>query len=452
VTSGAAGAPAGDGRAAGREAWRVGTTVLLVVALGFAVAYRYVGPPPPRRLVLATGAEGGGYHAAGERYAEHVARAGIELERVATAGSLENLEALRSGAADVALVQGGTAPADVADFAKGIASVFLEPLWIFHAADRQVARLSDLAGLRLEVGAEGSGTRAVALELLAANGIGAGGAELSGSAAHEAADRLLAGAVDAVFLVGPPDAAEVARLADREGERVRLLDVERHLAYVRTHPYLAHVVLAEGVLDLERNLPARPVDLVAPTGVLLARADLHPALIPLLIEAAQEVHGAGDALTAPGTFPSTGNLDAPLAPAARRYFAQGPSFLYRVLPFPVAATLDRLKILLLPLLTLLLPLVRVAPPLYRWRIRRKIFRWYAHLERIESRFERSLEPRDASVEALAEVEREIRESVDVPASYMEELHNLRMHLERVRARVSSASAEPADAGGDGARP
>jgi len=191
-------------------------------------------------------------------------------------------------------------------------------------------------------------------------------------------------------------------------------------------------MLAEGVLDFERNLPAREIDLVAPTAILLAREDLHPAVVPLFIQAAEEAFGNGDLLTEPGRFPSSGNLDAPLAPAAKEYFKNGSSFLYRVFPFAIAATLDRLKIMLLPVLTLLLPLVRVAPPLMRWRTRRKIFRWYRHLERIERESETD---RTARLAQLDEIEREIVETVDVPASYMEELHQLRLHLERVRARI-----------------
>jgi TRAP-type uncharacterized transport system substrate-binding protein len=428
-----------NGGAPGREGLKIGSTVLLLVAIGFVVAYQFVGAPPPRELVLATGVEGGGYQAFGARYADALARSGIELRLLSTAGSIENFEALRSGKADVALVQGGTAPSDVAEFAKGIASVYYEPLWIFHQADLKVARLPDLENLRLHVGGEGSGTRAVAIDLLQANGIGPGDATLL-DGSRDPADALLAGEADAIFLVTAPTSEVIGRLMNEEGRGVRLMDVERHLAYVRTHPYLEHVILAEGVLDFERNLPTREIDLVAPTAILLAREDLHPALIPLFIEAAAEVHGDGDLLVAPGTFPSPRNLDAPLSTAAGRYFQSGPSFLYRVFPFAVAATLDRLKILLLPMLTLLLPLFRMAPPVYRWRVRRKIYLVYIHLERIEGRFRRAPSEGAACLEQLNELERKDVETLGVPASYKEELHNLRMHLDRVRGRIAGTES------------
>ena len=235
-----------------------------------------------------------------------------------------------------------------------------------------------------------------------------------------------------MFLVNAPGSETVARLAEEEGRGLRLLDVERGLAYTRRRPYLSRVVLAEGVLDLERNLLAREVNLVAPTAVLLAADDLHSALVPLFIQASEETHGPGDLLSGPGSFPTPRNLEAPLASAAEEYFKNGSSFLYRVFPFGIAATLYRLKILLLPLLTLLLPLMKVAPPLIRWRTRSKVFRWYRHLERIEREPEAEHASRLAQLDAI---ERDIVETVDVPASYMEELHQLRHHLERVRARI-----------------
>jgi len=422
-------------KSSGGDRRRVGVVLALVIVAGFVVAYQFVGPPPPRTLVLATGPDGGGYQAFGERYARACEPLGIELELEPTSGSIENFEALRAGRVDVALVQGGTAPADAADFGTGVASVFHEPLWVFHRADLDVRRLSDLAGRRLEVGAERSGTRAVAEALLSANGVDAARSTWLDGSSSAAADELLAGTVDAALFVMAADSEIVGGLMEREGDDLTLFDVDRHTAYVRTFPFLAHVVLAEGVLDLERNVPSRSVDLVAPTAALCARADLHQAMIPLLIEVAEEVHGGGDRWGGPGHFPSPDHLDVPLAPAAQQYFEHGPSFLYRVFPFSVAATLDRLKIMLLPLLTLLLPLARMAPPLLRWRTRRRIYRWYGDLDRIESRALSPTGDVEACYAELDGIEREIATTVDVPSSYGRELHDLRLHLDRLRDRM-----------------
>ncbi len=418
-----------------RDGLKFSASLILVAIVGAVVAYQFVGPPPPRELVMASGADGGAYKSFGALYAQELSSAGIELQLLPTAGSVANYELLRSRGADFAMVQGGTAPADVDDFAKGLASVYFEPLWIFSRSELEWTRLSELRGMRIQVGAEGSGTRAVAMDLLEANGIDAQSTELLGDDASTAVDSLLSEKVDALLLISGPHSEQVSRMMELEGGPIRLVDIERHLAYVRTYPYLSHVVLPQGGLDLERNVPDRNINLVAPTAVIVARKDIHPALVPLAIQAAEQVHGGGDLLAAANSFPSPKNLAAPLAPAADEYFRNGLSFLYRVFPFGVAATLDRLKIMLLPLLTLLLPLLRVAPPLYRWRIRRKVFRWYGHLQEIERSFECDRSAHADCLDELSRVEAEIVETVDVPASYMEELHNLRMHLERVRARI-----------------
>jgi len=429
-------------RASGHPALRLWGGVALVTLVGFSVAFSFVEPAPPDSIVLATGGVGGAYDTYGQRYAEALSEYGIDVRLATTAGSVENVELLLSGGADVAFVQGGIASPSQAETLKGIASLYYEPLWIFHRADLEVARLTDLVGRRIQVGEQGSGTRIVALRLLQANGLTDGQVTLLELSTAEAVQQLLRGEIDAVFLVAGPHSEAVTTLMEAGEERIRLLEMERHLAYVRTFPYLAHVLLAEGVLDLERNVPERELDLVAPTATLLARQDLHPALIPAFIEAGERIHGRGDLFAAPGVFPSPRNLGAPLAPAARLYFEKGPSFLYRVLPFQVAAAVDRLKILLLPLLTLLFPLVRLAPPVYRWRIRRKIYRWYGKLEVIERDCAASEDTAAVRValEQLAGVNREVLQTVDVPASYKGELYNLRMHIERLQKSLEVREA------------
>ena len=420
------------------EALKVWGPMLLLVLAGVWVAYQYVGPPPPQRIVLATGGEGGAYHAFGRRYAEALARDGIEVELRPSAGSIANYELLRAGEVDVAFVQGGTAPDDAADFAEGVGSLYYEPLWIFHAADRQVPMVRDLAGARLQVGAPGSGTRAVAVELLAANGIDDTHATLLGDGSDAAVDALLGGEADAVFLVASPESGAVRRLMAEEGAAVRLHDVERSLSYAQVFRSLSPVVLHEGVLDLAANVPDRDVTMVAPTAALASHIDLHPALVHLLIEAAAEVHARGGLFEDVGEFPSARRMDLPPSTAADQYFTKGRSFLYRVLPFQVAAVIARLWILVLPLLTLLLPLMKVAPPLYRWRIRRRIFRWYKDLWQIEQELEAAPDDADASPYArrLATIEHEVT-AVKVPLSYMEELYHLRVHLDLVRRKLQS---------------
>ncbi|HED65456.1 MAG TPA: TAXI family TRAP transporter solute-binding subunit [Planctomycetes bacterium] len=417
-----------------REGLKVWGPVIALTLLGFLVALRFVGPAPPKTIVLATGSPDGAYQAFGERFREELKAAGIQVELRASRGSVENLDLLRSGDADVAFVQGGVLGAERANELEGIASLYFEPLWVFARSDLEFEHLSQLRGRRIAVGESGSGTHAIAMQLLAANGVRASAeTSLFELSTDDATARLLAGRLDALFLVISPTSPTVAKLLEDDG--VRLVGIERHLAYERAFPTLSHVVLPEGVLDFEHDIPARDVDLIAPAATLLAREDLHPAIVPLLIEAAEHTHGGGTVLSAPGRFPSPRNLDAPLATPAKIYFERGKSFLYRILPFPFAAMIDPLKILLLPFLTLLLPLFRFAIPLYRWRIRSRIYRWYQALDRLETRFDSDPANLESCLADLDLVDHEIREQVNVPASYMEELYNLRMHMERLHERL-----------------
>ena len=252
-----------------------------------------------------------------------------------------------------------------------------------------------------------------------------------------AADALESGQVDAAFLVISPKSPLVRELLAADG--VRLMNIDRHEAYERNFPFLSGLKLPRGVLDLEHDLPRQDVYVVAPTANLVARSDLHPALVPLACKAAVTAHGRGDLLSRPGAFPATQYVEFPQDPAAESYFRTGPPFLQKYLPFWVAAWVDRTKILLLPLVTLIFPLVRIAPPVYAWRVRSRIYRWYKVLREIDDKL-RADDPdaaRRGYDRELALVRRLKRRLADskVPLSYAEYLYNLRVHADFVRRQL-----------------
>jgi TRAP transporter TAXI family solute receptor len=423
----------------------------VLIAVGFAVAYQFVDPAPPRHLTLATGSPDGAYHAFGERYKAILARDGITVRLVESAGSVENLallegpaEATTESAAqpvDMAFVQSGIGDPAESPGLVALASLYYEPLWIFVRGAQPVGRLTALAGKRITVGAAGSGTRAVALELLAANGISAGDAEgtvLSDSAGAAAAEALAAGKLDAAFFVTAKYHPLLSGLLAQPD--IDLLSLERAAAYQRRYRYLAGVTLPEGAMDLAANLPAEDVQLLSPLATLVAREGVHPALMDLMLRAATEIHGGSGLFEEPGEFPSPHNVDFPLSPSAERYFQSGLPFLRRVLPFWAATLVERLWVLLLPALTLLIPLLRIAPPTYRWQVRRRITRWYRDLRRLESDLQAAAEAgdRDALQAALGDVDRLQVEigGIAVPLSYASDLYNLRLHAEFVRRRFA----------------
>ncbi len=419
---------------------RVVGPTLLVTLLAFVIAYQFVGPPPPDRIVMATGAADGEYARIAAHYQTILAREGITLEVRTTSGSVANLRLLEEDPeVQVALVQSGCGNPESAPSLLGLASVFYEPLWLFHRRGLTIAQLGDLAGRRVATGPEGSGTRSIILELLRDNGLDESSLTLVPIGGTEAADALLQERVDAACFVTASNAPVVAQLASADD--LTLFNFTRAEAYTRHHRYLSRLVLPQGVLDIARDYPARDVTLVAPTATLIARDDLHPAISDLLLRAADEVHGGGALLESPGEFPTNRYVDFPLSKEAQRYFESGPPFLQRYLPFWAATLLDRMKVMILPLLTILFPLLKIVPPVYRWRMRNRIYRWYRDLGDVDRALDASTSAKtlDAHMAALDKIEVEA-ELVSVPLSLTDELYELRVHIELVRQKARAMGA------------
>jgi len=425
-----------------KEARNIWGGALALFILGILVTLPLTGAPPPEQVRIATGPAGGMYARAGERLALALERAGITGELVETEGSAANLAQLEAGQVDLAFVQGGIVEGEPSEEIQGLASLYYEPLWIFQRSAVGANDLGGLTGRTLEVGEVGSGTRAVVLKLLAANGLDAVAAVEDGtwrdSAPEQAVANLLAGEVDVMFLITAPDSPHVRHLFDATSAgAVCALPLERAYAYSRHFPFLRDLTLTPGMISLRERLPDTPIPLVAPSANVLARAELHAAVVPLVLEALTDQFGRSALFEDAQEFPNPRQLDVAPGVAAETYYKTGRSFLYRVLPFQIAAALDRLKILLLPLVTLLIPLIKLAPPIYRWRIRSRIFRWYQTIMRLEATLRQSSDAKEheQARSELAALDEELR-GVQVPLSYAEELYNLRMHLRLVEGDLA----------------
>lgn len=413
------------------------TPAIILTLIGFVVAFQFVGPAPPREIVMATGSPGGAYASYGKAYAKILARDGITLKLVNTSGSVENLKLLedKSSAVQLAFVQGGLAPLADPERLMTLGSLFFEPLWIFHSDRINPEFLGDLRGLRIAVGAEGSGTRELSLELLRLNGLDSSNTTLVSYSSQDAAAKLVSGDIDVACFVANPSAKVIMTLLHSPG--VQLLGIKRAEAYVMQYKYLHVLNLAEGVIDMVHNLPPQNQYLIAPAGQLVASTDLHPALVGLLLQAAEEVHYHGGLFEQEGQFPTPRFLDLPLSDEARQYYKNGPSFLQRYLPFWIANFLSRMKIMLLPLLALLFPLFKIVPALYRWRMRARIYRWYAELEDTNGVINQPLSTQDVArhLEQLNTLEQKVV-NTSVPLSYSDELYQLRLHIDLLREKLT----------------
>lgn len=409
------------------EFLKVWGLLTLAVVAGFVVTYQYVGVAPPKVVRIATGAKNGAYYSFAQQYARLLASDGIVLEVVSTAGSVENLELLKKGEVSLALVQSGSASPEDKQRLQSLGSLFLEPLWIVSRAQKPIKQFSELKGRRVAVGATGSGTYLLATQLLTATGATEANTTFVRGDSAQAMAALAQGTIDAAFFVASPMSPFIRSLLEQPA--IEFVNFDRAAAYGRLFSFLTPVTLAEGVLDLERNIPRQDTTLLAVSANLAASRNLHPGLIPALLDAVTKVHRYGGVLEQRRQFPSVDFVDLPLNEDARRYIASGPSFLFRWLPYGWAVLLDRLKILILPFLALLIPLFRIAPPLYNWRIRSKIYRWYAVVREIDLTVHKNDKGIDAQslLNRITELEREVA-SVSVPLSYTGELYNLRLHI------------------------
>lgn len=428
--------------AQGRELFLTLGPAIVVVLLAVLLAMRFMPPPPPKEVTITTGGQGGGYHGFGLRYAEVLKRSGVRLNVIPSAGSIENLERLKAadGKVSIGLLQGGIGNSEAAPELVSLGRVFYEPLWVFYRG-QTITMLHELEHKRVAIGAPGSGTRALSEELLKASKITSATANLLPLTGQPAVDALKKGEIDAVFLALAPQAPLIQDLLRAEG--IRLMSFAQADAMTRLFPYLARVTLARGVIDLKADIPSQDVTLVAPRAALVARNTLHPAVIALLAEAAVEVHGKPSIFGAAGEFPTQADPEFDMDADALRYYKSGPTFWKRILPYWLANMVERAIVFLVPLLTVLIPLVKILPAVYRWRFRQRLLHWYSRLKDVEDRVAQiPRAQREETAELHAELD-DIDHSVSrlpVPLQFAEQFYNMRTHLDLVRQRLNAKTA------------
>jgi TRAP-type uncharacterized transport system substrate-binding protein len=440
------------------------TRELLLVVLPLAaivfgavwLALHFVDPAPPRTFVVSTASAGSPYFRYAERYKATFKRNGVDLEMRESGGSFANLKALADPTSGVnaGFVQGGLSSSKDAPGLLSVGRVAYEPLWVFHTGSERLERLTDLKGKRILVGPAGGGTSGLALRLLAANGVTAETATLINRELPDYVDMLAKGEADAGFLVLAPEARTIQRLL--RTPNVALMSFANADAYTQRFPFLSRLMLRQGVVDFAANIPPADTTLIATTAAVLVRADAHPALVNLLAQALQEAHGqpATDAgsetqlFQRVGEFPMANDPEFALSDDARRVYRSGPPVLQRYMPFWVATMLDRMMVSFVVLVPILIPLLRFAPQIYNWRIRRRIMYWYGELKRLEAAT-RSATTSEARAAKLGELDR-IEAAVDnipVPLGFADRLYELRQHVELTRRRLVAGAPHAAAAAG-----
>jgi TRAP-type uncharacterized transport system substrate-binding protein len=422
-----------------------------VLAVGLLVmAYLWLDPTPPKRVTLATGPAQSAYDEFGKRYRKALAADGIEVVLLPSQGSSDNLRLLREGKADVGFVQGGSNERATTEESglESLGSLFVEPVWLFYreeAAARQaragasakaagstIVSLTQLQGLRLNVGTAGSGVPRLMDKLFEANKVDPQRISISQLEQTPATVAFLSGEIDAIVFASAPESLMVQMLLQTPG--VKLMDFAQSEAYSRRFPFLTPVLLPRGVVDLARDLPSADLRLVATTTALLTHEKTHPALLQLFAQAARDLHGPAGWFNRAGAFPALEHSEYPVSREAERAIKGGQPFLQRYLPFWLANLVERMWLALGIIIAILLPLSRIVPPLYEFRIRSRVFRWYGQLRAIEAQMQS--EPPDGAQLAreLDALEDKVGR-ISVPLSYADELYALRNNINLVRRKL-----------------
>ena len=418
-----------------QKSWRwLGLVALALILLGAGIFI--FATLPPRTVVMATGAEGGANHELGIRYREILAQSGVTLQLLPTSGGLENLARLRDprSGVSVGFVQGGTTSRKESPGLESLGTVFYEPLWFFYRSEIG-DNIQALRGRRVSIGPEGSGGRALAFELIKKFRIDSIIGEVSGYAPQVAAEKLIAGEIDAALIVTASNSPVVQRLINAES--IELASIPRADAYIAHYPFLNKLVLPAGVSDILNNRPPKDVVMLAPKASLAVRADLHSAIQHLLLSAALQVHSQPGIFQKAGQFPAAESIDLPLSEEAQRFYKSGRPFFQEHLPFWMATLVERMLVVFIPMAILLYPMFKLLPQMYGWLMQSRILRLYDEMKSIENEIESegqglNLDALGAKLDRLTQRANQLR----LPTTYASALYTLRSHIDLVRARLA----------------
>lgn len=406
----------------------------LFLALFGAVLYttiQFIQPSPKKEITIATGSKSGNYYQMALMYKELLKEDKVEVNILNTAGSVENLELVKSGKADVAFMQNGIIDNDTYENVQSLASVYYEPLWVFYKNENySIDYVIQLISKKISIGPNGSGTKDLASKILEVNGINEENSTILNYSSSKAKEELEKGNIDAMFVVSSHNSSIVKELL--ENPKINVLSFKRAKAYSRKYPFLEALSLYEGTLDLYKNLPDENINLLSTTATLIGNKNLNEELIRLFLKKVRQVHGKKDLFAKPNQFPNINNMKLEMNEEAYRYFTYGDTWLEKIFPFWIASNIDRLKILIIPLLTLLIPLSKGIFPLYIWSRRSKIYKWYREILDHDLKLETINEVElDDFIKELEELRHEIKKETKVPLSFMSEYYDLIMHLELI---------------------
>lgn len=414
--------------------------LVATVCIGAAIwlALWYFIPAPPSTIAIALSPTGGLFDHIAESYRARLARHHVTLELRRTGNASERLKLLEdpSSGVDAIFLLGGTTNSKQSPELLSLGRISYNPIWIFYRGSETLDRVTQLRGKR--IGGNFTSSGSVANRIIAAHGVSSDNATLLQFTGPASVKALKDGEVDVIINVGEANAPYVLSLL--HDPTVRLMNLSQADALTRIFPFLSRVVLPQGVVDLEKNVPASDVILVATSTAVVIRKDLHPELIFLLAQTLSEEHGVAGLFHGAGEFPTQTDPEFPVAEEARDFYKNGPSFLQRYLPFRMINFTKRMLAVLLTVIAIVLPLLTYAPKLYRWILDVYLGKLYVRLRAIETELETELTA--LQVAALQTDLESIRRSANfLPLRHSDLFLSVKRHIDRARGHLASRLVE-----------
>ena len=422
-----------------RDFIKIWLPLILLIILSFFLTYRFTVEAPKTELTIATGRESGAYYKYALQYQELLKKEQVKLNIVTTAGSIEALKLLKEQKVDIAFVQGGTVDKEAKNLLHALASIYYEPIWIFYKGEK-LSYLNELKNKKISIGEEGSGVKPIAMELLQVNGINSTNSTLYNYSTKQSVQKLKDSEIDLFFTITSPKSELIKTILSDQS--IKIMSLQRAKAYRQSYFYYKVLTLGEGSIDLQNNIPRQDIQLLAKTAFLAAHEKLDPKLERLLLRKIKMIHSKKGVFEESHEFPNQLQLEIPIGKDAKRYLEHGDSFLERIFPYAIAQQIDRFKLLLIPLLTLLIPFFKGALPLFRWTTRRKIYKWYKKIGTLDKGImtlsKKALIKNKEELETLLN---QVKEETDVPLSYMGEYYDLMLHIDMIISQIEKKIKE-----------
>ncbi|TLS36599.1 TAXI family TRAP transporter solute-binding subunit [Pseudalkalibacillus caeni] len=284
----------------------------------------------PDQLSLLTGGTGGTYFPLGGEIATIIKdETGIEANAQSSGASVENMQTLKDGDADLAFTQ-----TDIASYAtegklmfedakvdnvQAIGTLYPETIQIVALKDSGINSVEDLKGKKVSVGAPGSGTYANAEQVLEIHGISMDDIEAQHLAFDESTEGIQDGNIDAAFITSGTPTGSVEALSATKAVKIIPIEESKAEELQEKYPYYAKDVVKSGTYKLEEDVPT-----VAVLAMLVVRADLDEDYVYDITKAIFEntdkiTHAKGEMITAESALDGVG-ID--LHPGAEKYFKE----------------------------------------------------------------------------------------------------------------------------------